>query len=204
MPAGLKRILGPAIEPITRAEAKRHCRMDTDITDEDTDVDVWIQAAREWCEDFTGRAMIDQTWELWLPAFPCGAIYLPKPPLIDVVSIYYINTSGDLTLLAADQYDVDSSFEPEPRIVPSWGNGWPGTRVEPGAVRVRFRAGYADRTGSPTEGTDRVPAALRQAMKLVIGHINEHRESVVDGQAPSEVPQGAEWVARRYRVEGLG
>ena len=60
----LERVSGPDIEPITLAEAKRHLGEFDDVTTRDDDVSGLIQAAREWVEDYTARALIDQTWRL--------------------------------------------------------------------------------------------------------------------------------------------
>lgn len=60
----LERVVEPDIEVISVAEMKRHLRMFSDVTDEDADIAGYITAAREWVEDYTGRALIDQQWRL--------------------------------------------------------------------------------------------------------------------------------------------
>ena len=47
-------------------EMKRHLRCFMSVTDEDADITNLIAAAREWAEDYTGRALVDQTWRLSL------------------------------------------------------------------------------------------------------------------------------------------
>ncbi len=61
-------ITRPAIEPITLAEAKKQCRVDSDF-DDDVIRDA-IVGAREDCENFTHRAFITQTWQLITDHFP--------------------------------------------------------------------------------------------------------------------------------------
>jgi len=54
---------------------------DSDTT-EDTELDILIESARQYCEDFQNRAYINQTWELWLDEWPDrDYIEIPKPPL---------------------------------------------------------------------------------------------------------------------------
>ena len=60
----LELVSGPEIEPVTLAEAKRHLREYDDVTTNDADITALIQGAREWVEQYTARALIDQTWRL--------------------------------------------------------------------------------------------------------------------------------------------
>src|ERR1019366_2460869 len=62
----LERVTDPDIEPVTLEEMKRHLRCFMTVTDEDDDIMALIVAAREWVEDYTARALIDQTWRLTL------------------------------------------------------------------------------------------------------------------------------------------
>ncbi len=55
----------PAVEPISTSEAKLHLKLDSDTTD-DTLIAALITAAREIIENMTGRALINQTWEMSL------------------------------------------------------------------------------------------------------------------------------------------
>ncbi len=89
---GLKLITGPTEEPVSLAEAKAQLREKT--TDNDTEITSLIPRARQYVEDFTHRALITQTWELALDAFPAWAICVPKAPLASVTSIQYVDVDG--------------------------------------------------------------------------------------------------------------
>lgn len=74
-------IAGPGEEPVTLAEAKAWCRIDT--TDEDALVTALIAAARLQVESLTGRALVTQSWRLTtcprglvvaLPVIPVSAL----------------------------------------------------------------------------------------------------------------------------------
>jgi hypothetical protein len=66
----LERVTPPDGEPVDLASMKRHLRTFTSATDEDADITAHITAAREWVEDYTGRALLDQTWKLTLQGRP--------------------------------------------------------------------------------------------------------------------------------------
>ncbi len=165
----LKLITAPAAEPVLLAEAKLHCRVDG--TDDDALLTALIVAAREAAEHELGRALITQTWEKVLDAFP-SAIRLPYPPCQAIVSVKYLDGDGIEQTLAAPSYQLDSHSEPA-WLVPAYGYGWPATRAEPNAVRVQFRAGYGD------AGSD-VPEAICLWILLQVGNWFRNREAASD------------------------
>lgn len=193
-------VTAPTVEPIALNVAKEHLRVDN--TNSDALITLLIKTARIWTENYLGRALEDQTWDLKLDGFPSrrnidwpDQIDIPIPPLQSVTSINYVDTDGTTQTLATSTYQVDTSSEPA-RIVPSYGNYWPATRNQLNAVTVRFVAGHP-RVGSPLE-TD-VPAAIRHAMLLVIGELFERREEGI--VAPIQrVPFSVQALLGPYRV----
>jgi uncharacterized phiE125 gp8 family phage protein len=133
-----------------------------------------------------GRALVRQTWDLKLDAFPSGrntetgyrgsaaandAIRVPLPPLAGVTSISYVDTAGATQTLAEVKYTIDADSTPG-RIVPAYGEVWPATRDMVDAVTVRFVAGFAPgATQSPPAEEDyraNVPPAIKAAIKLMV------------------------------------
>src|SRR5690606_23947827 len=90
-----RRTTDPASEPLTLEEAKAHLKVE--VAADDAYITALITAARMTLEEWTGRAFIEQVWEARLDAFPCGdaPIVLPRPPLIAVSLISYIDPNGD-------------------------------------------------------------------------------------------------------------
>ena len=175
---GLKRIIPPNESPISLTLAKEHLRATHD--EEDATIQLYIDAAVESLDGaggMLGRALMPQTWELALDAFPCGDIAVPLPPLQSVVWIKYFNPAGTETTLAADQYLVDTHNEPG-RISPV--DFWPSTECRINAVRVRFLAGYASAAAMPQQ--------LRAALLLRIGSAFESRQDVGEGIAFASNP----------------
>jgi hypothetical protein len=156
----LRQTAAPTAEPVSLDALKLHLRIDG--SDEDDLLTAFTAAARGTCESFQGRAYVAQTWRVTLDRFPgggeewtadkefvasadpnaAGTIRVPRPPLISVTSIAYVDTDGDSQTLDAADYTVDTASEPG-RIVPAYGEDWPSTREQPGAVTVTFVAGYA-------------------------------------------------------------
>jgi uncharacterized phiE125 gp8 family phage protein len=195
---GLKLISPPVTTPVTLAEAKAH--LNYVDSDRDTTIAAYIAAATASCEAFLGRALIDQTWDLVLDAFPADSAHLeikiPKPPLIEVTQIAYDDGNGDEQIIPSGNYYVDNVSE-FGWVVPQGGLSWPTTLDAINSVRVRFRAGYQD-TNSPAGNA--VPDDIKQAVLLTIGHFFENRETVVVGTVVYQLPWGTEPLLRQHRV----
>lgn len=163
-------ITAPAIEPVTLAEAKAHCRVDSNA--DDAMITALIVAARESCEHKVGRPLITQTWERTLEYFPGGAILLGKFKPLSVVSVKYLDDAGAATTLDPAAYTLDADTEPG-YLLPAYGTTWPSARAAASSVRVRFTAGYGPAASD-------VPTAVKQWILLAVGTIYEQRASVSD------------------------
>ena len=190
-------ITAPAVEPVTLAEAKAHLRVDH--TAEDALIAMYLQAARQDCEEWTARAFVTQTWELVLDKFPADEILLPRPPLQSVESVKYDDAAGQETTLATTEYDVDSASQPG-WVVPVT-TGWPTSTFEGiNSVRIRYVAGYL-MPDSPADLTSAIPGSIKAAILLHLGRLYENREDVVVGTVVNAMPIGtAEYLLRPYRV----
>lgn len=62
----LERLSDPEIEPVTLDEMKVHLREYEETTAQDDQLTELITGGREWVENYTGRALIDQSWRLTL------------------------------------------------------------------------------------------------------------------------------------------
>ncbi len=184
---GLKLVFPPPIEPVTLAEAKAHLRLDTDV--DDSYVSALITAARERVELFLRRALITQTFEYTLDQFPANRymihttslINLPRPPLLSVAWIKYVDTAGSQQLLPPEAYVVDASSSEMGRVALAWNQFWPITRWSINSVVIRFVAGYG-------EAAEDVPRAIRHGILIEISSLYENREDIVVGQSVGTVP----------------
>ncbi len=163
-------------------------------TTADPQLTQWITAARSFVESFTHRQLITATWDLQLDGFPAtwstvsvetrqvdgGAIWIPKPPLVSITSVSYVDTSGATQVWASSNYTVDNPQGPTARlgrVVPAWSIYYPVTRTVPNAATVRFVAGYG--------AASAVPSGMKAAMKLLIGnwYVNREAGQIIRGSA---------------------
>lgn len=188
--------VAPTEFPVTYQEALEHLRLDTN--DEMDTINGLIRAATEWCERFTRRAFITQTLLLKMDEWPtvCGSPYfieLPRPPLVSVASIAYLDKDNQSQTWASSNYTIDTNRTPG-RIALGYNKSLPDTLS--GSVNVltiTYVAGYGARTA--------VPESIKQAMKLLIGHWFENREDSVTGVLQSSIERGVSSLLWPYRVK---
>ena len=168
----------PTVEPVTWAEMKFQLNIDDDA--DQTDVERMIEAARIYFEDRTGRALISQTWKLYLEKFP-SEIELPRNPVQTTgLAITYIDSAGVTTIWSSDEYQVDDKAEPA-QIKPVYGYTWPIVQYNTyKAVTVAWIAGHC-------AAAKDVPAVYKQAIHLLVAHLYTHREPAVVGTISSMV-----------------
>lgn len=196
MSYALKQTVAPVEEPLTASEAKDHLLVTHN--DDDALITRQIVAARQWVEHYTQRQLVTATWHLSLDRFPtCNEriIELPKPPAVSVTSIMYYDESGDSQTLASSKYILDSDSEPA-RIAEAPNQTWPSAQPRINAVTVTYTAGYG--------GEGDVPAALKAAMLLLIGHYYENRESVITGTIATELPMAVQSLVDAYVIARAG
>lgn len=162
----LKLITAPTVEPVTLEQAQAQLR-NTSSSDE-TMIEMLITVARQHVEGMLHRALITQTWDLYLDAFPCHEIRIPLPPLQSVTHVKYDDENGDEQTWSDDDYTVDTVNQPG-WVLPVEGVPWPTTFNGVNTVRVRFVAGYPPDTGdSPADQRANVPGPIKQAILLGI------------------------------------
>jgi hypothetical protein len=119
------------------------------------------------------------------------AIRLPRPPLVTVDSVQYVNAAGQTVTLDPGLYLVDSDSEPA-RINPLAGGAWPPTAFQPSAVIVTYTAGYG------AAGLD-IPENIRLAIMQLAAHWYANRESQAPGTF-AEVPMTTKALLSQDRV----
>jgi uncharacterized phiE125 gp8 family phage protein len=187
MDYGLNVFTRPNEEPISLIEAKAHLRVT--ISDDDDQITALIETAREFIEDEIGIVLVDTEYDVLLDRFPTGrgSILIPRYPLVLVDQITYVDAGGVERTLDPALYEWDASREPG-RLYPAYGKTWPATLVHPRAVAVRFAAGFGDAAD--------VPERAKSAVKLIVGHLYEHREENTE-LALTELPLGAQRLIRQ-------
>lgn len=184
----------PDSEPVTMEDARAHLRVDTFGSPPESDDDFWIRniglpGAREWAELYSGRSIGLRSMELAMNRFPAGSVMtLPFGPVDSVASIVYDDTDGVEQIMDPADYVLDY-YGPLPTIRLAPGASWPtDARDEFDAIRVSYLAGYTPAGASPP-GL-RIPASIRAAILLMLGHLYENRETA-SAVSVEEIPLGA-------------
>ena len=184
----LTRQTAPAVEPVTLAEAKAHLRVDT--SDDDNYIGTLITAAREWVEQYLDRTLVHTQWVMRFDKFPDSGIEpveLPRPPMVlsgtaTAVTVTFTQEAGPTSTYSTAEYRVDRNATPG-AILPIYGSTWTPHRQDDNAISVTWWAGYGA-TGSS------VPAAIRHAILMLVGHWYEFRTSVLTGSVSKEIEFG--------------
>jgi uncharacterized phiE125 gp8 family phage protein len=186
----LKLVTPPVNTPITLAEIKIHCRVDH--ADEDALLTNYIAAATSYFDGhkgILGQCMVNQTWRLSYDAWPSDALRISLGPFQSVTTVTYVDANGDVQIWDSINYTLDNESL-DAWIIPKI--SWPETMATANAAQVTFVAGYG------ADGSA-VPAAIRQAMMLLIGHWYAVRETVNIGNIASELPFTVEALLAPFR-----
>jgi uncharacterized phiE125 gp8 family phage protein len=184
-------IEGPVAEPVSRDEAKDFIRVT--YSDDDLLIDSLIKAAREHVEMITGRALMPQTWALYLTGFPDGLpLELPLAPFKEISAIKYWDQTG--TEVTANP----TLYETNPRgdlynFGLAYMKSWPALeagRMLP--VTVEYEVGYED--------ADSVPSGLKIGILELVSHWYNVREPIVIGTNAMEIPLTVERLLWPYRL----
>lgn len=154
----LVQVMAPSAEPIDLAEAKLHLRYAAN--DQDALILAAIAGVRAQAETLTNKQLVACRWKQVLDSFPGysttfapygrtfslpgNAILLRRFPVLQVVSIQYLDMEGATQTVDPSTYTVDYSTEPV-RITPVFGEIWPIPLPQIGSVWITFDAGYAAR-----------------------------------------------------------
>lgn len=167
-------LAGPALEPVTLAEAKAFLRVDDGA--EDGLIATLITAARLHLEGTTGRALIAQSWRVVLDCWPGERIVrLPVAPLIGLAVVTAYDAGGNAHPIGLGQFQTEAA--PARLLLPQEVAGMPVTRERQG-IEIDYAAGFG-------AAADDVPADLRQALLTLVAHWFEHRDSASETATPS-------------------
>lgn len=186
-PTLTERIALTGAEPVTLAEAKAQLRV---IDDEESGyIEALLAVAREAAEDMTGRAFAPQEFRSIYPrAGEFGespaSLAVTRAPFVGLEELHYRRADGTLALY---QGIVRVGRAGHGAII-DWTPPADFDATHPAPVELTFSAGYAT-----------VPAAVRQAILLLVAHLFETRTPVHAG-AMTECPLTVAHLLNRYRM----
>ena len=188
----------PAEEPVTLSEVKAHLRVD--FSDEDDYINTLITTARKYCESYTNRVFITQTWRQNLDDFP-RVIKLKVSPVISLTSLKYYDTTETQQTLTDNSNNFQKDFLSDcGSIHEGLVNAWPSVGDTINTIEIITICGY----GAASD----VPANIKHAIKLMVAHLYENREGVnvvVGGLAMQiDLPNAVKHLLSPFRVKTFG
>jgi len=188
----VQKVITAPDELITVAEARSFMRAET-VVSEESMIEGFITAARQWCEEYLSRAIGVQTLELRMAGFPDDAepIVL-RSPIIEVNSVKYLDTNGDEQTMDEDEYLV-SDAEPA-EIVPV--SVWPEAFGSSDSVRVEYDAGYSAFVSPMTN--QELPRTIRTAILMMVADMYTNREAQIE--KPLSANPTVERLLSQYRL----
>lgn len=183
--------ISEADEVISLAEAKTQCNISH--SDDDAYVRALIQQAMAYIAGphGIGIALTTQDYRLSLDCLS-RTISIPLRPIQRVVSITYRDEADAVQTIDPETYWVD--VDQSPAII-QFKSDLPAVSAQPGAVKITVRAGYGD--------SDRVPADLKGAIRLLVAQWFRTREALVEGTF-TEPHHAVSAVLAKYRNHQLG
>lgn len=110
----VRRIVEPAVEPVSVAEAKEHLRLLPEQADDDAYIGALISACRYAAEEFTSRTFTATRWQAKFSNWntcTCRGVEMPYPPLLyddeHSVMITYEEDDGSISYVNDEDLRVD-------------------------------------------------------------------------------------------------
>lgn len=166
-------VVTPPEPVITFEEAAQHLKLGGNLAEKAL-VEGMIAAAVatiDGPDGWLGRSLGVQTLQARFDAFHGSEVRLPFGPVIDLVSVEYLD-AGDEPV----QADIDDLELLGAMVVPE-GSEWPwlGCSTRREAIRIEYLAGYEDA----------IPPAARAALLLMIGDLYRNRDTTAVVQMSS-------------------
>lgn len=160
-----KRLIVPPVAlAVSMDDARDAARVDVDpdgTSKLDGDIVRAVRAYTREAEHATGRAFVNQTWELTADAFP-PAFRLAPSPVVSLLQVRFYDVDGVLRTLDPQDCQLDAKSEPG-LLVPAPGRAWPATAARLNAVEVQYVCGYGDDNAlMPPELAEYVLARVQQ------------------------------------------
>lgn len=184
-------LTAPAIEPLSLDEARAFLRVEHN--DDDEVIAALVAGSRMHVEAQTRRALITQSWRLSADAWPQdGRLPVVPGPLQRLTAARVYDFEGlphdvDVQAFVPDKAASLLAFTP-------WAVPAPG-RIAAG-IELDVTVGYGD------SAVD-VPEALRQAIRLLVGHWYDNRGLIAVGQQVAELPASVGPLIAPYRMLSL-
>lgn len=136
-----------------------------------------------------GVAMMAQSWTMALDGFP-NEIRLAGDPVSAITAVRYLGRDPEWATVDPADYRLITLRDPA-RLVCVPGKSWPRPVDGVGTVEIEYTLGAATR--------EDVNPSLLGAVRLLCGHLYEHREAVAAGITLAELPLGVRHILDHHR-----
>lgn len=183
-----RKVPSSALSLVTKAEAKKHLRVEH--SEDDELIGTLIQTAYELAEQLTNQLLQRETVTCYADSFrQCMLIKLGVDATVD--SVKYIDTDGSEQTLDATDYDFDGRSYPSRLEIIN----------EPSDVRDRMNSVIVEVTsGFSLDGvaSQKTPSQFKNAILLIVGHLYENRQDVTAFKA-HEIPMSSQYLLNPFR-----
>lgn len=183
----------PAAPLWTLAELKKQCEVEHDLDNDYLEaLGAVAETALSGPETVYRQGWINQVWQDVRPSFPCATDPLTMAPVTSIEAITYMDSAGAVqSVPGSDFYLAFSHTGGHVRLAPD--ASWPTDLIaRDDAVTIEYAVGFG-------AGPEDVPATVRHALLLLVGHYYRHREAVILTGAPKELPQGVAALMQPFR-----
>lgn len=209
-----------ATDLIPLATAKEFLRVTH--SSEDTTIEAMIAGAIDSAQNFTNSNFLSHTYTMYLQSWSDvyvnntynGYLYrdietnlntvnggyfspytglaqfvIPNPPLRAITHIKYYDNTNTQQTYSATNYTMFSFINQKGFVEINKDVNLPSLYERADAVEIKFTTGFGNSSGD-------VPAAIKQAILLIIGKLYELREDSV-----SRLPKASEYLLEPYRIK---
>lgn len=212
---GNRLVTAPAVEPVTATELRTQLKRTGDELP-DAEAETLITEARQFIEEYSGLALITQTWRLTMDGWPGYVepwwdgvremaisalatgnpitLVFPRYPLSAVSSVKtYDEDDAETVVSISSTFNIDTEQRPgRMRLKP--GQVWPSATRGFNAVQIDYVAGFGAAAGN-------VPVSLRGAVLSLAAYYYDHRGECDMTEAFCK--SGADTSVRMHMIRGL-
>ena len=189
----------PDQEPLAVTDAAAFLRLAPSAEDLAT-LQALIAVARNFVEDYTGRALLSTSYLLATDSWTGGEteggidqLLLDRSPLQSVQSVTYI-ADGDTEQSELDSSEWVAITSTTPGRVLFLPDSLPALANRPDALQICFTAGHSTAA--------EIPPVLLHAIRLLVSNFYEQRAPINVGNITSELPLGLRHLLDSQRIGG--
>ncbi len=183
---GLLRTTDPATGAVSLDTLKTNIHLHPSIGDEqDSVLQLYIDAATADTEDYLRRSLITQEWELSIDGTPEWPVELYRPPVQELLSVTAYDEDDVAHTVDLSEFRVDNYKGPARLLLT--GEMPDVVLREYNSVIIEYRAGYGDEEGD-------IPANIRQGVLLWASMSDQNRAG------ETEIPEQIKHLLSKKRL----